>query len=740
MGDTTVLYDIEGMSCAGCASRVEKTLQNAPGVASAVVNFATKQARVSLSGDVSAERVAEALQTTSYVARVHEEQDARSDDDEVRDLRRDALIAAVLTAPVFAIEMGGHLIPAVHHWVMNTLGMGTSWLLQFVLVTAVLIWPGRRFLVTGFPALFRGAPEMNALVALGTTAAWGYSTIALFAPGLLPEGRAQIYFEAAAVIVTLILVGRWMEARARGKASAAIRSLMELQPAVARVRRGEAWVEVPQAEIAVGDVVQVRPGERIAVDGVVTRGVSFVDESMITGEPVPVERGVTAEVVGGTLNGSGALEIRATAVGRETVLAGIVRLVEEAQATKLPIQALADRVVAWFVPAVIVIALAAIGVWLTVGPGVDAALVAGVAVLIVACPCAMGLATPTSVMVGSGRAAELGVLFRRGDALQRLADVDVVAFDKTGTLTEGRPELIDFEVVDGAEREEILRLVAGVEALSEHPISAAITRAFDGNFPEVDGFEAIVGMGVSGRVEGHEVLVGADRFLTQAGIDLRFLEERGAFFAQLGHTPIYAAIDGELVAVMGVADPIKPSTVDALRSLATRDIRAVMITGDNRATAEAIAMQLGVDEVVAEVLPGGKVAALEGLKEGGRTVAFVGDGINDAPALAAVDVGVALGTGTDVAMEAADVVLASGDLLGVARAQEISRQTLRNIRQNLFWAFAYNVALIPVAAGVLYPPWGVLLSPMLAAGAMALSSVFVVSNALRLRFITGERA
>ncbi len=736
-----VTLQVAEMTCASCTGRVERVLTALPGVIEASVNLATLTAGVTyLAGAVTPEAMAGAVTDAGYPAATDRAQ-AKDEDrhaGEARILAQQVVIAGLLTLPVFALEMGSHFVPGVREMIDATIGLRTSWLIQFALVTAVLLWPGRRFFLTGIPALLKGAPEMNSLVALGTAAAWGYSVVALYLPGLLPQGAQGVYFEAAGVIVTLILLGRWLEARAKGRTGAAIRSLMGLRPRTARVERDGESVEVALEEIATGDVVQVRPGERLAVDGTVLTGGSWIDESMITGEARPVQKAVDDAVIGGTVNGTGVLRIRAGAVGADTVLAGIVRMVEEAQGAKLPIQAAADRVVRWFVPAVLVLAAATVAVWLGVGPApaLSHALVAGVSVLIVACPCAMGLATPVSVMVGTGRAAELGVLFRKGDALQSLSAVSVIAFDKTGTLTMGRPELTDFRVVAGQEEDSILTRIAALEASSEHPLASAILRAADARglgLQHAERVEAFAGLGLSGTVGASNVLVGADRLMQREGLGLGGLEAAGTAFAAAGRSPVYAAIDGAVVAVMGIADPVKPSSRAVVAALKAQGLRVAMITGDNAATADAVARDLGIGDVVAEVMPDGKVAALAKLRRAGETLAFVGDGINDAPALAAADVGIAVGTGTDVAMETADVVLMSGDLAGVGRALEISRATLRNIRQNLFWAFAYNTALIPVAAGVLWPVTGTLLSPMLAAGAMALSSVFVVTNALRLR-------
>jgi len=563
--------------------------------------------------------------------------------------------------------------------------------------------------------------------------------VATFAPDLLPAGTANVYYEAAAVIVVLILLGRWLEARAKGRTGEAIRKLVGLQPKQARVERSGTVTEIAITDIVVGDVIHVRPGEKIAVDGTVLTGHSYVDESMLTGEPAPEEKSEGAEIVGATVNGTGALTFRATKVGADTMLAQIIAMVEQAQGAKLPIQGMVDKITAWFVPAVMAAAAVTILIWLVFGPdpALSFALVSGVSVLIIACPCAMGLATPTSIMVGTGRAAEMGVLFRKGDALQMLQEADVVALDKTGTLTEGRPELTDMIVSDGFKEDEVLGLISAVEALSEHPIAKAIERAARSRGLEiapVENFASITGFGVRAKVAGRDILIGADRLMLREEIALDQLADKGQALAEKGRTPLYAAIDGQAAAVLAVADPIRQSTPQAIAALHDLGLKVAMITGDNQRTADAVAKALGIDLVVAEVLPGGKVTSLKDLRQNGK-LAFVGDGINDAPALAEADVGIAIGTGTDVAIEAADVVLMSGDLTGVVNAFDISARTMRNIRQNLFWAFGYNTLLIPVAAGLLYPATGMLLSPVLAAGAMALSSVFVLTNALRLRWV-----
>lgn len=740
----SVELSIQGMTCASCVGRIERALQAVPGVVEASVNLATEKASIRfVVGVVQPSDLEAAVRAAGYEAsRVAgpdaADREAEAREKEMRTLQSSLLLATVLTLPIFVLEMGSHLIPAVHMFVMNTVGMQESWYLQFALATIVLFGPGLRFYKKGVPALARSAPDMNSLVALGTAAAWGYSVVATFTPSVLPEGTANVYYEAAAVIVTLILLGRFLEARAKGRTSEAIKRLMGLQAKTARVVRDGEAVELPLDQVQTGDIVLVRPGDKVPVDGAVVDGSSFVDESMITGEPVPVQKGAGAEVVGGTINKTGSFSFRATKVGADTVLAQIIRMVEQAQGSKLPIQALVDKVTTWFVPAVMAAAALTFLVWLVFGPepALTFALVNAVAVLIIACPCAMGLATPTSIMVGTGRAAEMGVLFRKGEALQTLRGVEVVAVDKTGTLTKGRPELTDLVVSDGFNRDEVLALVGAVERQSEHPIAEAIveaTKRAGMALREATGFEAKPGFGVEAFVNGRRVDVGADRLMTQLGLDVSAFAAEAERLGDEGNSPLYAAVDGQLAAIIAVADPIKASTPEAIGALHELGLKVAMITGDNRRTAEAIARQLGIDEIVAEVLPEGKVDALKRLREGGRTLAFVGDGINDAPALAEAEIGLAIGTGTDVAIESADVVLISGDLRGVPNAIALSKATITNIKQNLFWAFAYNVLLIPVAAGALYPAHGVLLSPIFAAGAMALSSVFVLGNALRLK-------
>jgi P-type Cu+ transporter len=734
---------ITGMTCAACSARVQRALRRLDGVLAADVNLATERATIRYLPEVAPlDRLVASIRDAGYdvleqTGADRGEAERERKDAELKELHRSLVIAALLTIPIFLLDMGAMMIAPVGAWLHGLVPMHTLAYGFFVLATGVQFGPGLRFYQKGFPALLRRAPDMNSLVMIGTTAAYGYSVVATFFPWVLPAGTAHVYFEASAVIIMLVLLGRYFEAIARGRTGDAIRALLSLQARTARVVRAGAELEVDVGEVRHGDEVLVRPGERLPVDGVVTRGESYVDESMITGEPIPVAKAEGDSVVGGTINTTGSLRFLATKVGSETVLAQIIAMVEAAQGAKLPIQALVDRVVMYFVPAVLTIAAITFAVWIAFGPtpALTLALVNTVAVLIIACPCAMGLATPTSIMVGTGKAAETGVLFRNGSALQEVGSAAVVAFDKTGTLTKGKPELTDLEVAAGEDEARVLSLVAAVERESEHPIAGAIVAAAGARslaVPQASGFEAVPGFGVGAEVEGQRVEVGAERYLRRLGIDPGPLAAAAGELSEAGKTVMYAAVDGRAVGVLAVADPIKPSTPAAIRALHALGLRVAMITGDDARTARAIAARLGIDDVLAEVLPDGKVAAVRELQSTG-TVAFVGDGINDAPALAQADVGLAIGTGTDVAIEAADVVLMSGDLRNVVNAIALSKATLRNIKQNLFWAFAYNASLIPVAAGILYPFAGILLSPVLAAAAMGLSSVFVVTNALRLR-------
>ncbi len=759
---------VDGMTCAACVRRVETVLKKVPGVTDARVNLALRQASVDYADQEQAQALEPlliaAIEKAGFSAEVIDPDSERlsiqeKSAAEIAALKREFSIAAILTLPVFVMAMGTHLIPGFHHWLNNLMSDQTQNVLQAVLTTAVLIWPGRVFFTHGLKALLKGQPEMNSLVAVGAGSAWVYSMVVLLAPHLLPETARHVYFEAAAVIVTLILLGRLFESRARGKTGAAIERLIGLQPRQARLL-DTSVVPPIESDVAIesvkpGDVLRVRPGEKIPVDGQIIEGEPFVDQSMITGEPIPVSLAPGDTVAAGTLNTTVGFVFKATHTGSDTVLAHIIRLVQSAQSAKLPIQASVDKVTAVFVPIIMAIALLTFAVWLWSTGDISQSLVSAVAVLIIACPCAMGLATPTSIMVGTGRAAQLGVLFRQGDALQTLKSTNIVAFDKTGTLTEGHPKLTEFELLPGTEslwgKDEVLGLVASLQQQSEHPIARAIVLAAQslGNHRLIStqtlSFQAIKGFGIRARVltpTGQEldVAVGSEALADDLGVDTSVSRETIERWASTGQTPIHVIIDQRLVALMAVSDPIKPDARVTINALQQQGIDCAMITGDHPLTAKAVAKDLGIHLVRAQVKPEDKVAAIEEFRREKKTtsgtcvLAFVGDGINDAPALASADVGIAIGTGTDVAIESASVVLMSGELSKVATAIELSRATLTNIHQNLFWAFAYNAVLVPVAAGVLYPLNGMLLSPMLAAGAMAFSSLFVVSNALRLRF------
>lgn len=730
--------DLVGMTCASCVARVEKALMKVDGVSHATVNLATEKAMV-YGGQPEA--LIQAVKKAGYEARLAQALDetrAEKKQQEIQVLKRDLIIALIFTLPVFVLEMGSHLIPAFHHWIHGSIGLQNSWYIQFIFTSLVLLLPGRRFYQHGIPALLRLAPDMNSLVAVGTFSAYLFSCMALFMPQLLPQGTVHVYFESAAVIIVLILLGRYLEAKAKGKTSQAIQYLMGIQAKTARVMQDGTFIEMPIEQVQSGMVFEVRPGEKVPVDGEVISGASYIDESMISGEPLAVEKVAGQHVVGGTINQNGNLTVKATSVGQDSVLSQIIHMVEKAQGSKLPIQTLVDKVTLWFVPAVMLLATFTFVVWYLVGPepSLTYALVNAVAVLIIACPCAMGLATPMSIMVGTGRGAELGVLFRKGEALQQLKATQVVAVDKTGTLTEGKPQLTDFQVTEGFNEHEVLQWVASVEAKSEHPIAYAIVQAAQDLSLEclhVDHFDSITGAGIRAELHGKQIHIGAARLMLDLGLNIDVFTAMAQQLGEQGKTPLYVAIDQHLAAIIAVADPIKETTFSAIRALHAQGLKVAMITGDNAHTAQAIAQQLQIDTVIAEVLPDEKVHAVKQLQAKYGITAFVGDGINDAPALAQADVGLAIGTGTDIAIEAADVVLMSGNLQAVPTAIGLSTATMNNIRQNLFWAFIYNVALIPVAAGLLYPFFGILLSPMFAAGAMALSSVFVISNALRLK-------
>ncbi|RQW37693.1 heavy metal translocating P-type ATPase [Novosphingobium sp. LASN5T] len=659
---------------------------------------------------------------------------------ELLDMSRRFWIALALTVPIFVLEMGGHLFPALHGLISERI---SGWL-QFALATPVVIWAGWPFFERGWASVRTRNLNMFTLIAMGTGVAWAYSVVATLAPGIFPaafrmmDGTVAIYFEAAAVITVLVLLGQVLELRARERTSGAIKALLNLAPKTARrIMADGNDEEVAIDLIAVGDRLRVRPGEKVPVDAIVEEGRSSIDESMVTGESMPVTKTVAANVVAGTVNQTGSLIVRADKVGRDTMLARIVQMVADAQRSRAPIQRMADKVAGWFVPAVLGIALLSFASWAIWGPEPRLAhgLVAAVAVLIIACPCALGLATPMSIMVGIGRGAGLGVLIKNAEALERMEKVDTIVVDKTGTLTEGRPSVTAIVAVDGFSEDDILRLAAAVERASEHPLALAIVAAAklrQLDIPEVSDFDSPTGKGAVGTVGGKRIFLGAGAYLNENGIDVSTAATQADDMRADGATAIFAAVDGRVAGILAIADPIKATTAEALAALRKEGISVVMLTGDNRTTAQAVARKLGIDAVEAEVLPDQKSAVVLRLQREGRVVAMAGDGVNDAPALAAADVGIAMGSGTDVAIESAGVTLLKGDLNGILRARRLSEATMANIRQNLFFAFIYNAAGVPIAAGLLYPVFGILLSPIIAAAAMALSSVSVVTNALRL--------
>ncbi len=763
---------VEGMHCAACVSAVERAIGRAEGVESASVNLVTREARVRIDPErARPDDVERAIRDAGYeVGASPTSDDAREDgapsgsvsqgpdsdtaaagdaptaaDADARLLFRKFIVGAILSVPILLL---GH-----HEWVPGLRHLGHDevrlfWALSGVLTLPIMVWVGGQFFTGAVKALRHGRSNMDTLVALGTGSAFVYSVVAVAAPGLFPEGAAHPFFEAAAVIITLVVLGQALEARARGTTTRALRALMDLRPRTARRLEEGEEVEVPVAAVEPGDLLVVRPGERIPVDGTLESGHSAVDEAIVTGESIPVEKAPGDEVIGGTINRSGSFRMRATRVGAETVLSQIVALVREAQASKPPIQRLVDRVSGIFVPIVVLLAILTFGSWLALGPdpALNYAIVTAVAILVIACPCALGLATPISVMIAVGKAAEHGILIRNGEALQKARSLTTVVLDKTGTITRGEPELLETVTLDREEgtpasppppdESELLRIAAAAEAGSEHPLGQAIVRAARARLdalPDATDFEAIGGRGVRARVEGREVLVGTLALLEAEGIDPGPLAAEWERLAEAGLTPALVTFDGRPAGAFGLADREKEESAAAVERLRRLGLRVVMLTGDNERTARAVARRVGIDEVEAGVLPEGKADAVAHYQAGGRRVAMVGDGVNDAPALARADVGIAIGGGTDVAMESSDITLMGASLHGVADAIELSRASVRNMKQNLFGAFVYNTAAIPVAAGVLYPFFGILLNPMIAGAAMAFSSVTVVTNANRLR-------
>ncbi|KIC51218.1 heavy metal translocating P-type ATPase [Tateyamaria sp. ANG-S1] len=719
---------VPGMSCASCVGRIEAAVRSVPGVVRADARLPTKTVVIEMLGPDAP--VHAALRGAGYPADTSEKVRQIDSSDEVSALFRRFVFAGLLTLPIFLVEMGGHAYPPLHHWVMRTIGTTNSHLFQLLLTGIVLAGPGAGFFRRGFPNLLKARPDMDALVALGAGAAFWFSAFSVLAPGVLPP--AGVYFEAAAVIVTLILMGRWLEARAKGRTGDAVRRLLSLRPEQAERVVDGGTEHVPLTNVVVGDMLRLRPGGRVPVDGVVVDGYSHIDESMLTGEPVPVLKQPCDQITGGTVATTGSLTLRATHVGEDTVLARITALTRDAQAARLPVEALVNRITAWFVPTVLVIATLTFVTWWALS-GLAPAVVAAVSVLIIACPCAMGLATPMSVMVGTGRAAELGVLFHKGDALQLLQDAKAIAFDKTGTLTVGAPKLHDVAVAEGWHSEQVLTLAAGVESLSEHPLARAVVSAASGTPTQVDSFDAALGAGAVAFVNQQRVVVGNAGMLAREVVAVDpHLMAMADTWAQTGATVVHVAVEGTHVAALCIRDTVRDGARSAIAALTAQGHVVAMISGDTEAAAQHVARELGIETVVAGVKPDQKVQAIEDLRRQHGSVTFVGDGLNDAPALASADVGLAVNGATDAAIEAADVVLMSPEPAAVLRALRMSAATLRNIWQNLGWAFVYNTALIPVAAGILVPFGGPQLSPALAALAMALSSVFVVTNALRL--------
>jgi len=748
-----VSFPVVGMTCASCSNRIERFLRKTDGVEVASVNLATEVAtirylpeRVGRTELVAAiERAgydvrpgaleaAEAQGTGAAVATLEAELDEteRARDREQRELGLQAAVSIAIAAGIMALMFWPGL-----PFRMEDVNRLVLWPATFV-----QLWAGRRYYEAARRALRHGGTNMSTLVAVGTSAAWGYSVFVTMYPEVIHAAglRAETYFDSSTIIIGLILLGKWLEARAKGRTTGAIKRLIGLGAKSARLVRGAAEIDVPIEQVQPGDLLRVRPGEKIPVDGIVTDGSSAVDEAMLTGEAIPVTKAPGDEVIGATVNTTGSFVFRATRVGRETALARIIEMVRSAQGSKAPIQQLADRISGVFVPVVLAIAGLTFGLWFGLGPEpkVTLALAAFITVVVIACPCAMGLATPTAIMVGTGRGAEAGILIRGGEALERAHRVTAVVLDKTGTLTLGKPALAEVVPVAGSDPGELLRLAAAVEAGSEHPLATAIlarARHEGLAFPAAEAFAAIPGGGAEAIVDGRRVVVGNARLLGERGIALGELAARGEALAAAGQTPVYVAVDGAPVGLLAIADPVKPEAAETVRALAAQRIEAWLVTGDHRATAAAVARQVGIppERVMAEVLPADKAAKVAALQAAGRVVAMVGDGINDAPALARADLGIAIGTGADVAIEASDVTLVGGDPRGAVAAIALSRRTMAVIRQNLFWAFAYNVLLIPVAMGALYPTLGITLNPALAAGAMAMSSVSVVSNSLRLR-------
>ncbi|GAB4287993.1 MAG: heavy metal translocating P-type ATPase [Oscillatoriaceae cyanobacterium] len=742
----SINLQLKGMGCAACATKIEKAIQNLAGVIECSVNFAIARATVKYNPkQATVETIQQAVADAGYGAEPIIELGASLDAEEKnRNTEPKKILSKLVVSGVISVILVVGSLPMMlgMNLHMFPLWLHSPWL-QLVLTTPILFWCGQSFFVGAWKSLQHRSADMNTLVALGTGAAYLYSLVATIFPGLFhAQGLAtDVYYEAAAVIITLILLGRFLESRARGRTSEAIRKLMGLQAKTARVIKNGQEVDIPIEAVQVGDIILVRPGEKIPVDGEVIEGSSAVDESMVTGESLPVTKQVTDDVIGATINKTGSFKMRAARVGQDTVLAQIVKLVQDAQGSKAPIQKLADLVTGWFVPVVIAIAIITFVIWFNFTGNLTLALVNTVAVLIIACPCALGLATPTSIMVGTGLGAEHGILIKGADSLELACKINTIVLDKTGTITQGKPTVTDYATVAGTAHQneiKLLRLAAALEANSEHPLAEAVvqyakSQGVSSPLPDVVDFAAVPGMGVQGYVGDRFVQIGTKRWMNELGINTEVFAQKNESWEAGGKTTPWIAVDGEIEGLLGIADAIKPQAAAAVRAMRKMGLEVVMLTGDNRQTAAAIAQEVGIDRVFAEVRPHEKADTIKSLQGEGKIVAMVGDGINDAPALAVADVGMAIGTGTDVAIAASDITLISGDLFGIVTAIQLSQATLNNIRQNLFFAFIYNIASIPIAAGILYPLFGWLLNPIIAGGAMAFSSVSVVTNALRLR-------
>lgn len=741
-------FQIRGLSCAGCVRKVENKLNDIEGISRVFIHPSSHIAHIEKQATLADDVIIQAVHSFGYTATpltTHQPQQLQlyinqQQLSEIKQFKHRFWLALLLTLPIFIVEMLAHIVPSFHHWLLSIISLQQLWITQFILSTLVLFFAGRSFFQQGLRALFKRMPDMNSLVAIGSGTAYLYSCIATFAPTLLPEQSLYVYYESATVIITLILLGRYIEHKAKYQVSNSIQSLLNLQAKTTRVLQHQVWQEISVEDLQINDIIEILPSEKIPTDAVVISGSSFVDESMMTGESVPIAKSPGDQLIGGTLNQHGVLQAQVKHIGQDTVLSQIIQSVEQAQNNKLPIQQLVDKITLFFVPVIILLAILTFALWLMIAPdlGINFAVINAVTVLIIACPCAMGLATPLSIMLGLQRSAELGILFRKSDALQKLKNCRVIAFDKTGTLTQGKPVVTDF-IAFNDDTQQLLQLVASVEHKSEHPIAHAIVQYAQQQQLElldIQQFQAHTGYGVTAYVQQQFIAIGSHAFMQSLNIETQAYQQQLQYLAQQAKTPLYIAINQHIVGICAIQDPIQASSLNTIQQLKKQQYHIVMISGDHQQTAQAIAQQLSINHVFAEVLPNNKAEIIQQLQQSYGQTAFVGDGTNDAPALAQADVGIAIGSGTDVAIETADLVLMSGHIGQIPTAIQLSHATMNNIRQNLFWAFIYNILLIPIAMGILYPSFSLLLSPMLASAMMAFSSVFVVFNALRLKNTT----